>query len=101
GDFNAKGRLAQWRCYNSYNPIKANYSMEALKIAVTCVIAAVLDGILHDQITVRICIEYFIIFHPPLFTPSLRLCSASDGDPMLLSAAMSVLGTTIQRNDSA
>src|SRR6266550_9626885 len=41
--------------------------MEALKIAVTCVIAAVLYGIVHDQVTARICIEYFTIFHPPIF----------------------------------
>ena len=41
--------------------------MEALKIAVTCVIAAILYGIVHDQFTARICIEYFTIFHPPIF----------------------------------
>jgi hypothetical protein len=41
--------------------------MEALKIAVTCVVAAVLYGIVHDQFTARICIEYFTIVHPPLF----------------------------------
>jgi hypothetical protein len=56
-----------WRFCNSYNPIKTDYSMEALKIAVTCVIAAVLYGIVHDQFTARICVEYFTIFHPPLF----------------------------------
>src|SRR5450432_1986345 len=59
--------LSERRCYNSYNPIKTNYSMEALKIAITCVIAAVLYGIVHDQITARICIEYFTVFHPPIF----------------------------------
>jgi len=41
--------------------------MEALKIAVTCIVAAVLYGIVHDQFTARICIEYFTIFHPPVF----------------------------------
>jgi hypothetical protein len=41
--------------------------MEALKIALTCVIAAVLYGIVHDQFTARICIEYFTVFHPPIF----------------------------------
>jgi len=41
--------------------------MEALKIAVTCVVAAVLYGIVHDQFTARICVEYFTIFHPPIF----------------------------------
>jgi hypothetical protein len=42
-------------------------SMEALKIATTCVVAAVLYGIVHDQFTARICIEYFTVFHPPIF----------------------------------
>src|SRR5262249_4891791 len=41
--------------------------MEALKIAATCVIAAILYGIVHDQVTARVCIEYFTIFHPPIF----------------------------------
>lgn len=41
--------------------------MEALKIVVVCVVAAVFYGIVHDQFTARICVEYFTIFHPPLF----------------------------------
>jgi hypothetical protein len=41
--------------------------MEALKIAAACVLAAVLYGVVHDQFTARICIEYFTIFHPPIF----------------------------------
>jgi hypothetical protein len=47
--------------------IETYYSMEALKIAAICVIAGVLYGIVHDQFTARICLEYFTIFHPPLF----------------------------------
>jgi hypothetical protein len=42
-------------------------SMEALKIAFTCILAAVIYGIVHDQVTARICIEYFTVFHPPIF----------------------------------
>jgi hypothetical protein len=41
--------------------------MEALKIAFTCVMAAVIYGIVHDQFTARICLEYFTVFHPPIF----------------------------------
>src|SRR5947209_19770425 len=41
--------------------------MEALKIAASCVVAAVLYGIVHDEFTARICIEYFTVFHPPIF----------------------------------
>lgn len=40
---------------------------ETLKIILLSVGAAILYGILHDQITARICVEYFTIFHPPVF----------------------------------
>jgi hypothetical protein len=32
-----------------------------------CTAAATVYGILHDQITVRVCIEYFTVFHPLIF----------------------------------
>ena len=32
-----------------------------------CIAAAVVYGIVHDQFTARICIEYFTVFHPPIF----------------------------------
>ncbi|MFT7485229.1 MAG: hypothetical protein ACI9F9_001076 [Candidatus Paceibacteria bacterium] len=38
--------------------------MEALKIILLCMSVAVLFGILHDQVTARICVEYFTIGHP-------------------------------------
>lgn len=41
--------------------------MEALKIVVMCILAAIFYGIIHDQITARICLEYFTVFHPPIF----------------------------------
>lgn len=41
--------------------------MEALKIAALCILAAIVYGIVHDQITARICVEYFTIFHSPIF----------------------------------
>ncbi|MHB0937026.1 MAG: hypothetical protein ACYDCO_27875 [Armatimonadota bacterium] len=44
--------------------------MEALKIWSLCVAAAVLYGILHDQITVRVCPEYFTVYHPHLIDTS-------------------------------
>ncbi|HET9408019.1 MAG TPA: hypothetical protein VFO39_12340 [Candidatus Sulfotelmatobacter sp.] len=40
--------------------------MESLRIVATCVLAAVAYGIVHDQITARICVEYFTVFHPPI-----------------------------------
>ncbi len=37
------------------------------KIILLSTVAAIAYGILHDQITARLCIEYFTIGHPPLF----------------------------------
>jgi hypothetical protein len=40
--------------------------MESLKIVLMCILAAVIYGIVHDQITARVCVEYFTIGHPPI-----------------------------------
>src|SRR3954471_15229661 len=36
-------------------------------IILLCIVAAVMYGIVHDQITARVCVEYFTIGHPPIF----------------------------------
>jgi hypothetical protein len=41
--------------------------LESLKIILTCVVAAIIYGIIHDQFTAHICVEYFSVFHPPVF----------------------------------
>jgi hypothetical protein len=41
--------------------------VESLKIFFGCIVAAILYGVLHDQVTARICVEYFTVFHPPVF----------------------------------
>ncbi|MFO1053303.1 MAG: hypothetical protein U1F36_13910 [Planctomycetota bacterium] len=41
--------------------------MEAVKIVVTCILAAIVYGIVHDQVTARVCVEYFTIGHPRIF----------------------------------
>jgi len=41
--------------------------MEFLKILGGCIIAAVLYGIAHDQVTARVYLPYFTVFHPPMF----------------------------------
>jgi hypothetical protein len=41
--------------------------MEFMKIVGGCTLAAICYGILHDQVTARICLEYFTVFHPPVF----------------------------------
>ncbi len=40
--------------------------MEGLKIVGLCVVASVVYGLVQDQITARICLEYFTVFHPPV-----------------------------------
>lgn len=41
--------------------------MQLLAVLVLSVVAAVTYGILHDQVTARICLEYFTVGHPPIF----------------------------------
>ena len=41
--------------------------MQKTKIVVFSMVAVVAYGIIHDQITVRLCLEYFTVAHPPLF----------------------------------
>lgn len=58
--------------------------MESVKIVFLSILAGILYGILHDQITARICIEYFTVFHPRLI--------ASDS-PTLLGLLWGVIAT--------
>ncbi len=41
--------------------------MNRTKIILLCVLAACGYGVVHDQITVRVCVEYLSVAHPPLF----------------------------------
>ncbi|MBZ5501871.1 MAG: hypothetical protein LAN59_06440 [Acidobacteriia bacterium] len=41
--------------------------MESIKTVLVCIAAAILYGVVHDQFTARICVEYFTVFHPPVF----------------------------------
>jgi len=58
--------------------------MEAIKIVSLCIASAVFYGIVHDQFTVRICIEYFTVGHPPVFRTE---------DPTLLALGWGVIAT--------
>jgi len=58
--------------------------LEAVRIVLLCVIASFLYGVLHDQVTVRICLEYFTVFHPPL---------GVGHDPTVLALAWGVVAT--------
>jgi hypothetical protein len=46
--------------------------------------ASVLYGILHDQVTARVCVEYFTVGHPPVF---------GTDDPTLLGLGWGVIAT--------
>jgi hypothetical protein len=41
--------------------------MQFIGIILLSIAAAVTYGIIHDQITARICLEYFTVGHPPVF----------------------------------
>lgn len=58
--------------------------MPALSIVLMSITAAVIYGVLHDQITARVCVEYFTIGHPPVF---------GTDDPTLLGLGWGVIAT--------
>lgn len=58
--------------------------MKSLGIVLMCVAAAVCYGIVHDQVTARVCVEYFTVGHPPLFDTD---------DPTLLGLGWGVVAT--------
>lgn len=58
--------------------------VQALLIVLISIVAAVVYGIMHDQVTARICVEYFTIGHPPVFVTE---------SPTLLGFGWGVLAT--------
>ena len=58
--------------------------MQSLVIVLMCVIAAVSYGIAHDQVTARVCVEYFTVGHPPVFDTD---------DPTLLGLGWGIIAT--------
>lgn len=55
-----------------------------LSIILLCIAAAITYGILHDQVTARICVEYFTIGHPKIINST---------SPTLLALAWGVIAT--------
>jgi len=41
--------------------------VEAVRIILFATLAAIAYGIVHDQVTAHLCVEYFTIAHPPVF----------------------------------
>lgn len=58
--------------------------MEALRIVLFALGAAIAYGILHDQVTAHLCVEYFTIAHPPVVPTE---------SPFLLAIVWGVLAT--------
>lgn len=58
--------------------------MKGVAIVLLCIVAACIYGIVHDQITARICVEYFTICHPPVFNTD---------SPTLLGIGWGILAT--------
>jgi len=56
----------------------------ALGIVGMCMGSAIVYGILHDQVTVRVCLEYFTIGHYPIF---------GDHDPTILAILWGTFST--------
>lgn len=60
---------------------------EFLSILGLSVLAAVAYGLVHDQVTARVCVEYFSVAHPPMFG------YVRTDDPTLLALYWGVVAT--------
>ena len=58
--------------------------MRFVTIVAMAVLAGIVYGVLHDQVTARVCVEYFTIGHPPLIPSQ---------SPTLLALAWGVVAT--------
>lgn len=56
----------------------------SLYIVFLCIGAAIFYGVLHDQVTARVCVEYFTIGHPRVF---------GTDDPTLLAIGWGIVAT--------
>jgi hypothetical protein len=54
-----RSRVEAIECYTSF--------VEALRILLLSIFAAIAYGVVHDQVTARVCVEYFTVGHPPVF----------------------------------
>jgi hypothetical protein len=58
--------------------------LELIKVVALGLLGAIAYGVIHDQVTVRVCLEYFTIGHPPLIRST---------SPTLLGLAWGVVAT--------
>lgn len=55
-----------------------------MRYVAVCIAFACLYGVLHDQVTARICLEYFTVWHPPLVVSN---------DPTVVALAWGIFAT--------
>lgn len=58
--------------------------MQWIAIVILSILACIVYGIIHDQITARICVEYFTIGHPPIIPTD---------DPTILGIVWGIVAT--------
>ncbi|MBI1851797.1 MAG: hypothetical protein HYR85_15770 [Planctomycetes bacterium] len=58
--------------------------MRSFAIVVLCIVVAIVYGVAHDQVTARVCVEYFTIGHPAIF---------GTDDPTLLGIGWGIAAT--------
>jgi hypothetical protein len=69
--------------------LSADDVMQVIAIVVMSILAAVIYGILHDQVTARVCIEYFTVGHPDLGRPEVFHSS----NPTVIGIAWGIVAT--------
>lgn len=80
----AKGGSAGYRLTMKVAPNPKTRRFEATRIVAFVTFAAMTYGILHDQVTAHLCVEYFTVAHPPVFATS---------SPFLLAVGWGIIAT--------
>src|SRR5881275_3656828 len=87
----ARRRLSHWLFVSRFWPLVSSLPieiisafMESAKILILSVAAAIAYGIVHDQVTAHLCVEYFTIGHPPVFGTT---------SPVLLAVGWGIIAT--------
>jgi hypothetical protein len=78
--------------------------MNKAEVVIITAVAACIYGIAHDQVTVRLCIEYFSVAHPPLFrtnSPTLLAICWGIAATLPIGTAMGVVLALVSKSGDA